>query len=81
MGRKREFRPFAEARAFVHTLKLKNSDEWRAYCQSGTKPEDIPSNAHKGLPRRVATARAIAWAPTRLISKNRLGTEPSLRRV
>jgi hypothetical protein len=24
-----EFRPFEKAREFVHTLKLKNQDEWR----------------------------------------------------
>jgi hypothetical protein len=40
----REYRPFVEARAFVRTLKLKNQGEWRAYCRSGQKPSDIPTN-------------------------------------
>src|SRR5690242_4712323 len=37
-------RSFNDARAFVHTLGLKNWDSWRRYCKSGNKPEDIPSN-------------------------------------
>ncbi len=40
---KRQYRPFSEARAFVHSLKLKGTREWRAYCKSGHKPIDIPS--------------------------------------
>lgn len=46
--RSRTYRPFTEARSFVHTLGLKNSDEWRVYCQSGKKPDDIP-----GYPQNV----------------------------
>ena len=41
---KTEYRSFEEARAFVHELNLKKDDEWRAYCSSGKKPDDIPSN-------------------------------------
>ena len=40
---RRSYRPFAEARAFVHTLGLKNSAQWYAYCRSGKKPTDIPA--------------------------------------
>lgn len=40
----REYRSFEHARAFIHELKLKNQDEWRAYYKSSKKPEDIPSN-------------------------------------
>jgi hypothetical protein len=39
-----KFRPFAEARDYVHTLKLKNAREWEEYCKTGNKPSDIPSN-------------------------------------
>jgi len=42
-NRFRKFRPFEEARAFVHTLNLKGQTEWREYCKSGKKPDDIPS--------------------------------------
>lgn len=40
----RKYKPFAEARKFVHSLQLKTSDEWRKYCKSGKKPEFIPAN-------------------------------------
>jgi hypothetical protein len=42
--KKRNFRPFIPARAFVRGLGLKSQAEWREYCKSGKKPEDIPSN-------------------------------------
>ncbi len=42
--RRHPWRSFAEARAFVHTLGLRNEDEWRAYCQSGQKPDNITSH-------------------------------------
>jgi hypothetical protein len=38
-----KWRPFVEARAFVHTLHLKNFTEWRKYISTGQKPNDIPS--------------------------------------
>jgi hypothetical protein len=38
----REYRPFNEARAFVHSLGLKSEAEWKEYCRSGKKPKDIP---------------------------------------
>lgn len=36
------WRPFDEARAFVHELKLKNNLSWRKYSESSDKPHDIP---------------------------------------
>jgi hypothetical protein len=43
----RLFRPFREARAFAHKLKLKSITEWNAFCKSqipklGRLPDDIP---------------------------------------
>jgi hypothetical protein len=38
-----EWRSFDEAREFVRKLNLKNANEWRIYCESGNKPDDIPS--------------------------------------
>jgi hypothetical protein len=38
------FRTFEDARAYVHKLGLQSNGDWRAYCGSGEKPEDIPSN-------------------------------------
>ena len=45
--RRNGWRPFEEARAFVRKLGLKSSAEWRAYCNSEGKPNDIPSTPHK----------------------------------
>jgi superfamily II DNA or RNA helicase len=42
-----KFRPFAEARDYVHKLGLKSQEEWTKYCKSGKKPIDIPSNPNK----------------------------------
>jgi len=45
--RRNGWRPFNKARAFVRSLGLKSASDWRAYCGSGKKPDDIPSNPHK----------------------------------
>ena len=37
------FRPFNEARSFVHQLGLRTKSEWWEYAKSGKKPSDIPS--------------------------------------
>jgi hypothetical protein len=39
----KQFRPFKEAREFVRALHLKGDSEWREYCKSGNKPDDITS--------------------------------------
>jgi hypothetical protein len=44
---KREWRHFAEARAFVCILGLKSAAEWREYCKSGQKPDDIPDTPER----------------------------------
>src|SRR5262249_6782739 len=35
--------PFEEARAFVQSLGLESEKQWRAYCRSGQKPDNIPA--------------------------------------
>jgi superfamily II DNA or RNA helicase len=35
---------FEDSRAFVHALGLKSEADWRNYCKSGKKPDDIPAN-------------------------------------
>ena len=44
--RKKQWRPFEEARKFARSLKLKNLGEWMEYSKSGERPSDIPSNPH-----------------------------------
>ena len=39
----REYRAFEVARDFVQSLNLKNNMEWREYCKSGNKPDNIPT--------------------------------------
>jgi superfamily II DNA or RNA helicase len=41
---RRYWRPFKKARAFVQKLGLKRGKEWKEYCESGKKPDDIPYN-------------------------------------
>jgi len=63
-------RPFKEARAFVQNLGLKNSDEWREYCKSGKKPDDIPSNPAKKY-ANVGWKGMGDWLGTGTISSQR----------
>ena len=44
MARKKDYRPFADARAFVRDLHLQTRDEWRQYAKTPAKPTDIPAN-------------------------------------
>jgi len=34
---------FVDARKTIHSLNLKNIEEWKDYCKSGKKPDNIPS--------------------------------------
>lgn len=45
--RGRKYRNLEEAKRFVHSLALRSVSEWRAYCQSGTRPRDIPAEPYK----------------------------------
>jgi hypothetical protein len=62
-------RSFMKARAFVRGLKLKDWDDWREYCRSGKKPNDIPSTPQEvyadagwaGLGDWLGNGRACEW--------------------
>lgn len=41
-----EYRPFEKARSYVRSLGLKSQKEWKDYCRSGKKPNDIPYCVH-----------------------------------
>jgi hypothetical protein len=45
--RARDHLPFPEARSFVHGLSLRTGEDWKNYCRSGAKPENVPSNPAK----------------------------------
>lgn len=44
---KRTHLPFEEARSFVRSLKLKDTKEWKVYCESGKRPNNIPANVYR----------------------------------
>ena len=50
---KHVWRPYAEAKAFVQTLALKNQREWQRYGRSGLRPVDIPSNPSQVYARNL----------------------------
>ena len=39
-----KWRSFSDAKMFVKELQLNSEKEWRTYCKSNKKPNDIPSN-------------------------------------
>jgi hypothetical protein len=41
-----KFKPFEEARKFIHTLNLKTLADWKQFCISGQRPSDIPTSPH-----------------------------------
>ena len=45
--RDRKFRDFESAREFARKLGIKSAKEWRTYCKSDNKPDDITSNPHR----------------------------------
>ena len=43
----RVYKPFEDARDYARSLGLKNLEEWKSYCKSGQKPDDIPVAPHQ----------------------------------
>ena len=41
--KKRTYKSLEEAKEFVQSLGLKSQTEWKKYCKSGNKPDDVPS--------------------------------------
>ena len=44
---KQQFRDFESTREFVRALNLNGQTEWREYCKSGKKPDDIPASPER----------------------------------
>jgi hypothetical protein len=42
----REYLSFEEAKEFAHKLKFKTQIEWKKYCKSKNKPDNIPANPY-----------------------------------
>ena len=43
----RTYLNFIDARTFIRNLKLKNQREWKEYCKSGKRPNNIPANPNR----------------------------------
>ena len=52
----RQFRSFNDAREYVHTLGLKDKNQWEKYVESKDKPKDIPAD-----PSSVYKKEWISW--------------------
>ena len=53
----KKFRPFKEAREYIHFLGIKTQKEWNSYAKSeGDKPNDIPYK-----PQRTYKSEWISW--------------------
>ena len=53
----KKFRPFEEAREYIHSLGIKTQKEWNSYAKSGgDKPNDIPYK-----PQRTYESEWISW--------------------
>jgi hypothetical protein len=55
-SRDKQWRPFAEAREFVRTLNITGKNKWEAFCKSGNKPDDMPTN-----PQTVYNSEWHSW--------------------
>jgi hypothetical protein len=49
---KKKMLPFEEARRFVRSLGLRSNAEWREYCRSGARPENVPSGPEQTYPEK-----------------------------
>jgi intein-encoded DNA endonuclease-like protein len=53
----KKFVPFSIARRFVRKLGLNSWDEWRAYCKSGKRPENIPTDPSRTYEKEYRGAK------------------------
>ncbi|WP_051205184.1 restriction endonuclease [Salinimicrobium xinjiangense] len=44
---RKDFIPFQDAKKIIGALNLKNNREWREYCKSGSRPDNIPGAPDK----------------------------------
>ena len=54
----KKFLSFELARAFVHTLGLKNTRGWALYCKNGNKPQNIPTAPEKA---KMYSDEWVSW--------------------
>jgi len=52
-----KFRSFEQARKFARSLNIRGSTQWKEYCKSGKRPNDIPVH-----PEKVYKDKWISWS-------------------
>jgi superfamily II DNA or RNA helicase len=67
----RKYRNFSEARKYMHSLNLKNTDEWKDFYKSGRLPIDIPMNP-RGVYKMEGWKSMGDWLGTGVIAKSRI---------
>jgi hypothetical protein len=55
--KKKNWLPFHEAQAFVHTLGMTSEQQWYDYSRSGQRPSDIPAR-----PDEIFQAEWLGWS-------------------
>jgi hypothetical protein len=68
----RSRRPFKKARAYVRELGLKSFSEWRGYCKSGKKPDDIPANPQRAYAKMGWTSWGDWLGTGRIADRDRV---------
>ena len=58
---KANWRPFSEARRFVHSMDLESEDQWRDWSKTKDRPPNIPVGPPKRTGIRVGVAGATGW--------------------
>ncbi|MEZ5029853.1 MAG: DEAD/DEAH box helicase family protein [Saprospiraceae bacterium] len=66
-----QWREFEDARQFVRGLGLNSNKEWRAYCKSGKKPTDIPTQPDRAY-KALGWVSYGDWLGTRRIASNQI---------
>ena len=70
--RVRSPREFLKARRFARSLGLKNQTEWRKYCKSDRKPDDIPSGPDRTKAYESQWKGYSDWLGSDFVAPNRI---------
>ncbi|MBD2315518.1 helicase-related protein [Phormidium tenue] len=68
----RIYRPYEEARAFVHQLQFKSQKEWMAWSKTKAKPDDIPANPYQTYKNEGWTSFGDWFGTGTIASYNRI---------
>jgi len=69
---KKEYLNYIETKKFVQKLNLKSSKEWKIYCKSGNKPENITSKPYKKFIEFVSFPDFLGYEPFISLGEKRI---------